>query len=78
MAKEVTKRATVYIESDIHRALRLKAVEVERTISDLINESLRRSLSEDAEDLLAFDQRADEKSVPFEEAVKKLKARGRL
>ena len=78
MAREATKRATVYIEDDLHRALRLKALEVESTISELINDAIRGSLSEDAEDLAAFDDRAHEKSIPFEEAVKKLKARGRI
>lgn len=78
MAKEATKRATVYIESDLHRALRLKAVEVDSTVSELINEALRRSLLEDAEDLAAFQERAHEKSIPFEVAVKKLKASGRI
>ena len=78
MARDATRRATVYIEGELHRALRLKAVEVERTISDLINDAIRRSLSDDAEDLTAFDERKHEKSIPFEEAVKKLKARGRL
>lgn len=78
MAKESTKRATVYIENDLHRALRLKALEVESTVSQLINDAIRGSLGEDAEDLEAFEKRAKEKSIPFEEAVKKLKARGRI
>ncbi len=78
MAREATKRATVYIEDDLHRALRLKAVEVDRSVSELINNAIRGSLGEDAEDLAAFGQRKQEKSIPFEEAVKKLKARGRI
>ncbi len=78
MAKEATKRATIYIENDLHRALRLKAVEVERSVSDLVNEAVRRNLDEDAEDLSAFEERAHEKSIPFEKALKKLKARGRI
>ncbi|MBX7143685.1 MAG: CopG family transcriptional regulator [Oligoflexia bacterium] len=78
MSSEATKRATVYIEDDLHRALKLKSLEVERTVSQLINDPIRGSLSEDAEDLAAFEERAKEKSIPFEEAVKKLKARGRI
>ena len=78
MAREAIKRATVYIEEDLHKALRLKALEVERTVSQLINEAIRGSLGEDAEDLEAFKERAREKSIPFEDAVKKLKARGRI
>jgi hypothetical protein len=78
MPRDATKRATVYIASDLHRALRLKSVEVDQSVSELINDAIRGSLSEDAEDLAAFDQRKLEKSIPFEEAVKKLKARGRI
>ena len=66
------------MENDLHRALRLKAAEVERSMSDLVTEAIRNSLHEDAEDLAAFENRAKEKSLPFEEAVKKLKARGKL
>lgn len=68
----------MYIENDIHRALKLKAVEVESSISDLVNDALRLSLREDADDLAAFEERAHEKSIPFEVAVKRLKARGKL
>ena len=78
MAKEETKRTTVYIEQDIHRALKLKAVEIERSVSDLVNDALRLNLREDADDLNAFEERAREKSIPFEVAVKKLRARGKL
>jgi hypothetical protein len=50
------KRATVYFDPDLHRALRLKAAETERSLSDLVNEAVKLSLAEDAEDLAAFDQ----------------------
>jgi len=58
--------------------LRLKAAESERTMSELVNEALRQSLLEDAEDLAAFDERAKEPSMPFEDMVKDLRKRGRL
>ena len=78
MVKEATKRATVYFEEDLHKALRIKAAEVDQSVSDLVNDAIRASLREDAEDLEAFETRAKEKSIPFELAVKKLKARGRI
>ena len=71
-----TKRATVYFESDIHRALRLKAAETERSVSDLVNEAVSLSLAEDAEDLMAFEIRVNEPSLPYEAVVKDLKKRG--
>jgi hypothetical protein len=72
------KRATVYFEPEIHRALRLKAAETDRSMSELVNEAVKESLAEDAEDLAAFEERAREKSVRFEEVVKRLKQRGAI
>ena len=72
------KRATVYFEPEIHRALRLKAADSDRSISELVNEAVKRSLDEDAEDLAAFDERRRERSIRFEDAVKRLKQRGAL
>ena len=72
------KRATVYFDPDIHRALRLKAASSDSSMSDLVNEAVRLSLSEDAEDLAAIEARAKEPSMPFEEFVKDLKRRGKL
>lgn len=72
------KRATVYFDEDLHRALRLKAVETERSMSDLVNEAVKLVLAEDAEDLAAFEERAQERNLPFENVVKDLKRRGKI
>lgn len=72
------KRATVYFDPAIHRALRLKAAETDRSLSELVNEAVRFSLAEDAEDLAAFEERASEPNLLFEEVVKELKKRGRI
>ena len=72
------KRATVYFEAEIHRALRIKAAETERTISELVNEAVKRSLAEDAEDILAFEVREPEPDLVFEDVVKDLKRRGKI
>ena len=72
------KRATVYLDPDIHRALRLKAAETDRTMSDLVNEAIQLALAEDAEDLAAFDQRDSEPNLPFEDVVKELRRRGKI
>jgi hypothetical protein len=73
-----TRRATVYLEPEIHRALRIKAVETERTISDIVNDAVRSNLAEDADDLASFRQRAKEPTFSFEQVVKDLKRRGKL
>ena len=77
MATEI-KRATIYLDSDLHKALRLKAVETSRSVSDLVNEAVREALAEDAEDLAAFRERAGEPLISYDEMIKRLKKDGRI
>jgi hypothetical protein len=72
------KRATIYFDPSIHKALRLKSAETEQSISDLVNEAVRVALSEDAEDLTALEERKDEPTLAFADFVRDLKARGKL
>lgn len=72
------KRATVYFDPHLHRALRVKAAETDRSMSELVNESLRQSLAEDAEDLAAFEERRKEPNLSFETVLKDLRKRGKL
>ena len=72
------KRSTVYFDENIHRALKLKSAEVDSSISDLVNEAVALYLSEDAEDLDAFEKRKNEPSIDFETFVKKLKKDGKI
>lgn len=74
----IAKRATVYFDESLHKALRLKAAETDQSISDLVNTAVRATLLEDAEDLAAFRQRAKEPTVAFEDLVRDLKRRGKL
>jgi hypothetical protein len=73
-----SKRATVYFEPELHRALRLKAADTDRSISELVNEAVKSSLAEDAEDLAAFEERRRERSIRFEDALKRLRRRGAI
>lgn len=75
---EPSKRATVYFDPEIHRALRLKAAATDRTVSELVNEAVQLALGEDAEDLEVFAQRRREPSLSFDEVVKDLRRRGRI
>ena len=72
------KRATVYFDSALHKALRLKAAETERSVSDVVNEAVRALLAEDADDLAALRDRADEPTVTFESFVQELRAEGSI
>lgn len=73
-----TKRATIYFNVDVHRALRLRAAACNRSISDMVNEAVRMTLAEDADDLKDADQRQAEPSSSFEEFVTTLRDSGRL
>ncbi len=73
-----TKRTTIYMDQDLHKALRMKSVETSKSISEMINDAVKVSLSEDAEDLAAFDERTAEPLIGYEEMVKKLKLDGRI
>lgn len=74
----MSKRATIYFDEPTHKALRLKAAETDRTVSDLVNDAVRRSLAEDAEDIATFRERAAEPSIAFEDFVLDLKRRAQL
>ncbi|MGZ5072467.1 MAG: hypothetical protein ACXWHZ_14970 [Usitatibacter sp.] len=73
-----SKRATVYFDADLHQALRLKSAVSSRSISEIVNEAVRRSLAEDAEDLAAFGKRAKEPRLDFETLVGSLRKRGKI
>jgi hypothetical protein len=73
-----TKRATIHLDAQLHRALRLKAAETDASISDLVNTAVRQSLAEDADDLAAFHDRAREPRVSYDSVVRDLERRGRL
>jgi plasmid stability protein len=72
------KRATIYLEPEVHKALRLRAAANDRSISDMVNDAVKAALAEDADDLEAMDRRKSEKSVSFESFVRGMKRRGRL
>ncbi len=72
------KRATIYMDPLLHRALRIKASETDQSVSDLVNEAVRRSLAEDAEDIAAVHARSQEPNLDFESVLKDLRRRGKL
>ena len=78
MSTTMAKRATVYLDPKLHRALRIKSIETSHSMSALVNEAVARAMAEDAEDLAAFKDRADEPLFSFEDALKDLKRHGRI
>lgn len=75
---EFAKRSTVYFSPDLHRALRIKAADTQRTVSELVNDAVRMALREDQEDLAAFVERQDEPVLTYEELLSDLKAHGKI
>ena len=75
---DTAKRATVYFDPDLHQALRVKSAISSRSVSEIVNDAVRRSLAEDAADLAAFEERAKEPSLDFEAVVKSLRKRGKI
>lgn len=78
MSEETSKRATVYFEPALHKAIRLKAAHTHRSVSDIVNDAVRLALREDQEDLAAFEDRVAEPVVSYEALLKDLKAHGKL
>jgi len=76
--RTATMRATVYLDPELHKALRLKSVETEQSLSKLVNDAIKVSLAEDAEDIAAFEERAKEPLISYEAMVKRLKKDGRI
>jgi predicted DNA-binding protein len=74
----LTKRTTIYLEEELHKALRMKSAETSRSISELVNELVREQLFEDAEDLKAFRDRADEPVMSYEALLQDLQAHDKL
>jgi plasmid stability protein len=72
------KRSTIYLDPDLHRALRIKAIHTHRSMSDLVNDAVRMALREDQEDLAAFEERAGEPTMTYEELLKDLRAHGKI
>lgn len=75
---DTAKRSTIYLDPALHHALRIKAVHTHRSMSDLVNEAVRMALREDREDLAAFDERAGEPAMSYEELLKDLRAHGKI
>ncbi len=70
------KRATVYFDQNIHKALKIKSIETSRSLSDLVNQAVREALFEDSEDLAAFEERVGDALISYDEMLKRLKKDG--
>lgn len=74
----LSKRATVYLDPELHRVLKIKAAETSCSMSELVNRAVWAALAEDARDLAVIEERVLEPVVSFEEMLKDLKKSGRI
>ena len=59
---DLMSKATLYLDDTLHQALRVKAAETRQSMSDLVNDALKASLSEDLEDIAEWKKRRNEKT----------------
>jgi len=64
--KTQVQRMTLYLDKDLVQALREKAALTKQSVSELITEMIQEQLAEDADDLQAFRERADESVMSLE------------
>ena len=76
----MTTKATLYLDSDLYKAFKLRAVESGQSISSLMNDALKAQLNEDLDDIHSIRNRLSlkEKPLTFEEALQELRDNGRL
>ncbi len=74
----LTRRATIYLDPGLFRAVQLKSIETSRSVSVVVNEAVRKSLAEDIDDLASFEQRNKEPVISFEAMLKELKHHGKI
>ena len=72
------RRATIYLDPQLHKALKLKSIETSKSISALVNQAVKDALAEDAFDIASYEERENEPVVSFTEMVKRLKNDGRI
>lgn len=76
--REAATRSTIYFEPELHRALRLRAAHTRVSVSELVNNAVRRALAEDQEDLADVEKRGREPLLTYEELLKDLKKHGKI
>ncbi len=72
------KRSTIYIDSDLHKVLKIKSVETSISMSELISKAVKLMLDEDYKDLKDYKERKDEEIIPFEKFLEDLKTNGKI
>lgn len=71
----MTTKITAYLDSDMYRIFQLRATEMGRSVSSLLNEAMCTQLNDDLQDINSIRSRLakKEQSLSYETALKALK-----
>jgi predicted transcriptional regulator len=72
------RATTVYLDPKVMRAVKIKAAQTDRTISQLVNEALVAELRKDEDDLRFVRKHRGEQGRPLEEFLAEMKKNGDL
>lgn len=72
------KKATIYLEAEIMKAAKVRAVEAEESLAEYLRKAVIAQLAEDFEDIETYKSRKNEPTVSFEKMMSGLKKRGLL
>ena len=67
----LSEKTTIYLNPNVKKFIRHKAVAEDRSVSDVINDQFAEML-EDLDDIKEIRKRRGEPSIPFEDALKEL------
>ena len=71
-------RSTIYFESDVLRALKIKSATTDTSVSSIVNDALRKVFAQEVNDLAVVRARRGERPVSFESVVKAMKKSGKI
>ena len=74
----MVKPTTIYLDSKLLQAVKMKAVQAHSSVSRLVADALKLALREDLTDLAAVSSRHHEPAKPFQGMLKDLKRDGLL
>ncbi len=75
MASAVRK-STIYMKDSLHKAVKMKAAETDRSVSEIIEEAVETLLQEDLQDLDVVKKRSKGPFISYEQLLKNLKKDG--
>ncbi len=72
------KQAIISFDPELHEVLRLRSLQSNRSISELVDQAVRLMLAEDLADLEHLTYRVSEPTITFEAFIEDLTKRGKL